>query len=126
MDDYGLLWFWAYLFTQAVEVPVYIVGARARWDQAFMASALTHPIVWFVIPRVYQASFAALGGVVEGPIPSGMHYWIMFVIAESFAVVAEGFYLRHLGKKQPFLWALAANASSVALGFTSRALFGIP
>ncbi|MFO0612917.1 MAG: hypothetical protein U0414_10035 [Polyangiaceae bacterium] len=109
-----------------MEVPIYIVGARARWDEAFMGSAITHPVVWFGIPRLYQAIYGALGGVVETTIPTGVHYWIMFVVAESFAVVIEGLYLRWLGKKHPFLWALAANASSVALGMLSRLLFGVP
>lgn len=117
MDD-GYKWLWAYLFTQAVEVPVYILGPRARWDEAFMASALTHPVVWFGIPRLYTMA--------TGAELIGAHYWIMVLIAETFAVVAEGFYMRHLGKKQPFLWSLAANAASVALGLTSRQLFGVP
>jgi hypothetical protein len=122
----GLSWLWAYLFTQAVEVPIYVVGPRARWDEGFMASAITHPVVWFGIPRLYQAIHGALGGVVEGPVPDGAHYWIMVLIAETFAVVVEGLYLRWLKKKNPFLWALAANATSVALGMASRLLFGVP
>lgn len=126
MDDYRVGWFAAFLFTQAVEIPIYIGGARARFDQAFLASALTHPIVWFALPPMYQAVFAALGGVAVGALPEGVHYWFLFAISESFAVVAEGLYLRNLGKKHAFLWALAANASSVALGLASRALFGVP
>lgn len=125
MDD-GLSWLWAYLFTQAVEVPIYVAGPRARWDQAFMASALTHPIVWFAIPRFYQWAHRMAGGVNEGPVPGGVHYWVMSFLAETFAVVAEGLYMRSLGKSRPFLWALAANATSVALGLLSRNLFGVP
>jgi hypothetical protein len=126
LGDPELGWLWAYLFTQAVEVPIYIVGARARWDEAFMASALTHPIVWFVIPRAWQAAFRAISHSPDASGMSGAAYWVLYVIAETFAVVAEGFYMRHLGKKNPFLWALAANASSVALGELSRFLFGVP
>src|SRR5262249_35014609 len=58
-----LEWIYAFLFTQAVEVPIYVFALRGGPETppqralakrvliAFGASALTHPIVWFVIPQ---------------------------------------------------------------------------
>lgn len=103
-------WLSAFFFTQAVEMPIYARLARAGWLAAFGASALTHPIVWFVIPSLVPGS-----------------YWGMVAVAESFAVVAEAIYLR-LGfqVKRAFLWSLLANASSASLGMLSRYLLGWP
>jgi hypothetical protein len=120
-------WLLAFLFTQLVEVPIYMKGGRARFPEAFGASALTHPIVWFVIPWAWEATYRSF----FAPHPSLQlsslaRYWIMVAIAETFAIVAEGFYMRWLGRPRPFLWSLVANMSSVTLGFTSRHLFGVP
>lgn len=121
-----LAWLWAFLFTQAVEVPIYVAlmrrapGPRATPPQhieeqialGFWASAITHPIVWFVIPQIPSAS-----------------YWTMVVRAEGFAVVVEGLYLysiRAFGLRRAMLFSLIANMASVGLGFTSRALFDWP
>jgi len=121
-------WLAAFLFTQAVEVPIYVTalhrasrrpsaplaerGLLALYVIAFGASALTHPIVWFLIPRLPFGSYAA-----------------MVVCAEVFAVVAEGVYLRALGVmslRRGLVLSLVANAASAGLGLTSRALFGVP
>ncbi len=37
-------------------------------------------------------------------------------IAEGFAVIAEGFYLRAFEVQRPFVWSLVANAASVVVG----------
>ena len=73
---------------------------------------MTHPIVWFVIPRI-----------VSEP------YWVLVVFAESFAVIAEGIYfyaLRAYSFPRAMLFSLLANASSCGLGFLCRAKFGWP
>jgi len=103
-------WLSAFLFTQVVEMPIYARLARAGWIAAFGASALTHPIVWFVIPALVPGD-----------------YWVMVAVAETFAVVAEALYL-HFGfqVRRALLWSLLANASSASLGMMSRYLFGWP
>ncbi len=125
--DLGHAWFHAFLFTQAVEVPVYYFGAKTRVDEGFCASALTHPFVWFFIPELFDRLYLSICA----PHPSlwlaeGPRYWIMVVLAEAFAVGVEGAYLRWLGRPRPWLWALVANMASVTIGLSSRALFGWP
>jgi len=116
-------WLGAFLFTQAVEVPIYLSALRRADDAntraprplarrlvlAFGASMITHPIVWFVIPLLPYR-----------------HYWEMVLRAEAFAFAVEGIYLGALGVQRPFLWSLVANGASVTLGLTSRHLFGWP
>lgn len=104
-------WFSAFFFTQCVEMPIYAKLAKTGWFPAFGASALTHPIVWFVIPALW-----------------GDHdYWSMVAVAEAFAVIAEALYLRFGFKvKRALAWSLLANASSLGLGLLSRSLFRWP
>lgn len=112
-------WLSAFFVTQLVEVPIY-VAAQARQKSparrlsaqialAFGASAITHPIVWFVIPLL-----------------PARHYWEMVVRAEAFAVGVEGLYFYFLRLKRPFVWALVANGASLSLGLLSRYLFDWP
>ena len=114
-------WLSAFFVTQAVEVPIYALAlgrepvARSwprRLGLGFLASAITHPVVWFVLP--------ALLGLEE--------YARYFVIAESFAVVAEATLLRIVGVSwtRALVWALVANGSSVVVGLGLRAAFGWP
>ena len=134
MSEWLFAWLSAFFFTQAVEVPIYVwamgleppggrpsVGRSSsaeilerralayRLALAFAASLITHPVVWFVIPRlVYQ------------------DYIAMVAVAETFAVVVEALWLRAFRVRQPFAWALLANGASAGLGFASRYLFGWP
>jgi hypothetical protein len=127
MSPVIVAWLWAFFFTQAVEIPIYVAviqrerrAGRARGELdlveqialTFGASAITHPIVWFVIPLLPYDS-----------------YWEMAVRAELFAVVAEGIYLYGLclsGLGRAFGASLLANAASFGLGLLSRATFGWP
>ena len=116
-----LAWLSAFGFTQIVECPIYWAAQRghhrsvaAKLLIAFGASAITHPVVWFVIPRLWLAA-GRVGG-----------YWGMAVVAEAFAIAVEGAYLSRLGVKRPFVWALGANLASVTLGLLSRGAFGWP
>jgi hypothetical protein len=120
-------WLSAFLFTQAVEIPIYVALIRREGRRgsppverglagpvalAFGASAVTHPIVWFVIPQIAYDS-----------------YWDMVARAELFAVGVEGLYLyafQLAGLRRAFGWSLLANASSFGLGLSSRAIFGWP
>lgn len=120
-------WLLAFLFTQAVEIPIYVFGLRVRPYEAFGASALTHPIVWFVIPQLWERLYlAALAPHPSLRLAHMPRYWVMVVIAETFAVLAEAAYFRLLGKDKALRWSFGANMASVTLGFTCRALFGFP
>ena len=111
-------WLVAFVFTQVVEVPIYLRALDAEGRKlstplailiGFGASALTHPIVWFVFPRVVPLS-----------------YWGMVGCAEAFAVGAEALYFRAFGVKRALLWSLAANGASAGLGLLCRHFFGWP
>lgn len=92
-------------------MPIYRRFLGSSWLEAFGATALSHPIVWFVI---FSPSFHA-------------GYGTKAVLAEGFAWASEALYFRLLfDRRRAFLVALLANAASVLLGFVSRALFGGP
>ena len=120
-------WLGAFVFTQAFEIPLYVLAMRQAlrsghserprglvWQLAlaFGASAITHPLVWFVIPRIPSSSY--------------LEY---VVRAETFAVVIEAFYFTSfhvVHMRRALVWALVANGVSAGLGFASRAYFGWP
>lgn len=126
-------WVSAFLFTQAVEIPVYVALMRRALAEgraerprrlplqialAFGASAITHPVVWFVLPGL-APSFADPGAA-----------YIEYVVrAESVALIVEAFYFYTLCAtrfRRALLWSLLANGLSAGLGFASRAVFGWP
>lgn len=120
-------WFWAFLFTQVVEVPIYMRGIRARFHEALGASSLTHPIVWFVIPELMDWFYLTiLERHASIWLTSSTRYGIMVFVAEVFAVVAEALYFRFIGLEKPWRWSLIANMASFGLGSLSRAWFGVP
>jgi len=112
-------WLSALVLTQAVEVPIYVRALREGQPTierlpvalavAFAASALTHPIVWFVMPRLI-------------PDP----WLLMVLVAEAFAIAAEAAWLRAFGLRRALAWAAFANAASVLVGLVSRQLFDWP
>lgn len=109
-----MTWPIAFALTQLFEMPVYWLGTRSsdlstgkRLAAGFGASALTHPILWFIL---YPALIGLLG------------YWAFFVIGEVLVVLVEGLYLRAFGVKHPWLLALAANGFSAGLGLALNAL----
>ena len=120
-------WLAAFVFTQVVECPIYLVAQRgedgraqqrrAWWCKlaiAFGASAITHPVVWFGFPYLWLG----LG------YPGG--YWTMVAGAEAFAVCVEAGYLRGFRVPQPWAWSVLANAASFGLGLASRTALGWP
>ena len=112
-----LPWLYAFAFTQAVEVPLYTrslddkIPLVGRLVRAFSLSLVTHPFVWFVFPRMDLPSWTA-----------------QLIVSEAFAVLVEAAMLTAfgIGKKRALWLALSANALSLGLGLTSRALFGVP
>jgi hypothetical protein len=104
-------WLRAFLFTQLVEVPIYMRGPGCSLPAAFGASLLTHPVVWFLF---FSPRWAA-------------GYATKMVAAELFAWLAEAAYLRFACRRpRALLWSLCANAASLGLGLLSRSLFGVP
>jgi hypothetical protein len=104
-------WLVAYVFTQAIEVPLYLRITDGRWRVALLASTLTHPIVWFVFPEVCPLSWG---------------YWGMVAAAEAFAVAGEAAWLSFSGVGSSLKWALLVNAASATGGLLLRATFGVP
>ena len=106
--DLVLRWLTAFLFTQLVEMGIYVRAfpesrpLRERLAIAFCASGITHPLVWYVIPD-------AAGSL-------GISWWSTVAIAESFAVLAEAALLASFGVPRPLLWALLANGTSFLIG----------
>jgi hypothetical protein len=127
-------WHEAFLFTQAIEIPVYLVGMQRErlelgWARralvAFGATALTHPIVWFVLPLTISL-FAKLGSALGAGSPQLFGYWGYVAVAETFAVGAEAIYLGMFGVKRPLVLAFVANGASAGIGLTLRHFFGWP
>jgi hypothetical protein len=121
-------WLAAFAFTQCIEVPIYMRAMRGRPAVAFGASAITHPIVWFVVPRLWVQLYLALIAsstvfVIRAP---ALRYAAMVLLAECFAVVIEALYLRAFEIRRAFAWSLFANGASVTLGLLSRTLSGWP
>lgn len=104
-------WFVGYLFTQAIEVPLYLRITDGRWSTSVLASTLTHPIVWFVFPAICPRSWG---------------YWGMVAAAETFAVLGEAAWLRVNGVMASLKWALLVNAGSAVAGLLLRELFDVP
>jgi hypothetical protein len=108
-------WFWAFVATEAMELPVYVWGLRrtgrggiARAAIAFGASLLTHPVVWFGSPHL----------------PFG--YGLRVGMAEAGAVLAEAAWMAAWGAPRPLALALLANATSLSVGLACRSAFGWP
>jgi uncharacterized membrane protein YfcA len=100
-------WAVAFALTQALEMPIYWRVSRSL-RVAFFASALTHPLVWFVFPML------------EALVP-----WIAaMVAAEVFAVLVEALWLRRNGVPRPLLWSVVANTFSATCGLVLRELTG--
>ena len=112
MDPLIAAWARAFVFTQLVEVPIYRGLAKVPLGLAFAASAITHPIVWFVFfsERVPLGYDAKLG------------------LAETFAVVVEAAVLAttKMPARRALGFALLANAASVVTSMATRAAFGWP
>ena len=101
-------WATAFVLTQATELPVYWWGTRdaalsPAWRLAIGlgASAVTHPVVWFVL---------------RGWLSPWLGFAAFFLIAETFAVGVEALYLRSFGVPHPWRLSLVANTTSASIG----------
>ncbi len=95
----------------------------ARVVIAFGASALTHPIVWFVMPWLATSLLVVLA---RAGLPLGVttRTLVYGALAEGFALLVEAAYLRAFGLRRAFAWSLAANVASVIVGTAVVACFG--
>ena len=106
-------WLTAFALTQLIETPIYCAAQRGRpWPKrlgvAFGATCLSHPIVWFLIPQLFEER------------------WEVRLASETFAVASEAVWLHLLGVKRPFLWSLVANLASFGTGLGLRAMLNWP
>lgn len=104
-------WLLAYLGTQLVEVPLYLRATGNRWAVSWLASTWTHPVVWFLFPKL---------------IPLHWGYWGMVAAAETFALLVEAGWLAFCGLRSALVWSLGANGASLVLGLISRQTLGFP
>lgn len=112
MQELLLRWVVAFAFTEIVEVPIYRRMLGSGFLEALGASAVTHPLLWFVfVPAVRghltYVQYAAIGEVL-----------VVLVEAAYFALV--------FARKRALLASIAANGASYLLGLVAHALFGWP
>src|SRR4051812_13391479 len=93
-------WAAIFLFTQAVEIPLYVCVLRRSLEPkpsvvraaaiGFGASAITHPVVTFVIPRLTEGLFAWMAQREMSVVWSGAFRWMaLAACCEGFAVGVE-------------------------------------
>jgi hypothetical protein len=130
-------WAAIFLFTQAVEIPLYVRVLRRNLVPkpsivraaviGFGASAITHPVVTFVIPRWTEALFAWMAQRGMSVVWCGAFRWIVLAACcEGFAVGVEALYLRAFRLRRALLWSLAVNFASASLGLCCSLIFGWP
>ena len=113
-DELIHAWLRAFVLTELVEAPIYRFGYRASLPAALAASAITHPIVWFV----FFGPFAPF---------EGLSYLPRVVMAETFAWLVEaGWLSATTGRPRALGWSAIANLASIAVGTLTRALFEFP
>ena len=127
--DLAFRWLIAFVITQVVECAVYTRGFGVRLGVAFGASAITHPVVCFVIPKLWEAMYLAAILRGAGELSPTAYFVTYGALAESFAVVVEAFYLLRVARLAPrraLLASVAANAASGLTGLACSYLLGYP
>ncbi len=113
-DPYVLEWLRAFALTQVIELAVYALilpASRPRRERlaiGFGASAITHPLVWFVIPALMQL----IRPCVAPDLEPRVYWWVTVAVSEAFAFGAEAGWMRAFGLS----WPRAALASGLANG----------
>jgi hypothetical protein len=100
-----MLWFCAFAWTIAIELPIYAVLLRRRWWLVFVVNAITHPLLWFAFPRFEP-------------------YWRYVVVAELCVVVVEAIVIAAVTRRVRLAVAasIVANAVSALVGFAILAI----
>jgi hypothetical protein len=100
-------WLAIFTLTCLLELPIYLVPLRRvlplRWGLLVLLALnlATHPIVWFVLPRIFE---------------NQVHY---VLIAEAFAVLVEGLLLGALSRWRH--WPGWGGLSLIGLAFMANA-----
>lgn len=130
-----LPWLQAFLLTQLIECPIYVhaqAGSARRLGPklgiAFVASAITHPVLWAVVQPGVGERMGDLLRFAGSDLAynTTLVYWSAVAVAEAFAIVVEAIYLWSVGVRRYWMWSATANLASAAIGLTTRALFGFP
>jgi len=125
-----LHWLFAFALTQVVECLIYVRAFRVRALVAFGASTLTHPIVVFAIPALWEVLYLAIRARWPAFRLGDEAYFVGYgILAESFAVGAEAAYLATVGKlgaRRGIVASLVANAASGGVGLLCSWLTGWP
>lgn len=100
-------WALAFALTQLIEVPI-TLRVTGSFRTSFLASAITHPVVWFLFPLL------------------PLDYWPMVACAEVFAVAVEAWWLARHGVRRALFFSLLANGASFTIGLLLRDTFGVP
>ncbi len=124
-------WSIAFALTQLVETPLYVYAQsvrtkttaellpspdavrplRERIALAFIASAMTHPLLWFVFWPLASSAFS---------------YSTTVFLGEALVMFIEGSLFVVFGLPRPYVWAILVNTASVIVGLVVRELFGFP
>ena len=104
-----MTWLAAFAWTLACELPVYVALTkfRAWWAPivlTFAVNGLTHPLLWFVVPRAEP-------------------FWLFVLYGEAGVIAVEALVLAALGQRRPLLIATIANLTSAILGGFAFELF---
>jgi hypothetical protein len=103
-----LRWLRAFVFTQIIEVPIYRRAFGCSLLEAFGASAITHPLVWwFATSHLWHVSWG----------------W-KALACELFAWWVEAAYFALLRRRRALLWTLVANGASFGIGMGCWYFFG--
>lgn len=101
-------WLRAFFVTQCIEVPIYRRGLGCSSLEAFGASAVTHPLVfWFCTSGGWPVSWAFRAAA-----------------GELFAWAVESLYFLSLGRSAALRWSAIANGASFGFGLACWFLFG--
>ena len=100
-------WLTAFLLTQLIEISAGIflwkeLPRRKIVLYVFLASCMTHPIVWFVFPKFAEEY--------------GWSYPLLLLFAEAYAYLIEYSWYRYLGAKNPFSLSCVLNSCSFLTG----------
>jgi hypothetical protein len=102
-------WLRAFALTQIIEVPIYRRAFGSSLLEAFGASAITHPLVfWFNASHAWHVAWG----------------W-RAAACELFAWWVEALYFAVLGRRRVLAWTLIANSSSFLFGLGCWYLVGV-
>ena len=95
-------WLKLFILAQLIELPIYYKLIEAHNVKklllGFGASAITHPLLWFMMPW------------------DSAPFLLLLVIGEAAVFIVEGIFLKSFGIKNPFYISTLANSASMITG----------